>query len=95
MSIFQSPDEFPNSDFPIVLPKQPEAKPFLLKVDNYMLTVIKEGEPLFRVNTEDSRALFVINGLLRGILKGNLIRAELEDLTNIIESVIKGNEAGS
>lgn len=75
--------------------KFPPAQELKMEVNGFFLTLVKAGEPLFRLNTEDSHALFVAHSLVRGIAKCELTPEELKDLNDILEGLIKGQDGGS
>jgi hypothetical protein len=82
------PDDFDDAQFP-------QARPIDAHIDGFFLTLKKGDRTILRINTEDSEALFVVHSLASGIAKCALVPAELENLRDILESVIRGMEGGS
>jgi hypothetical protein len=82
------PDDFDDANFP-------QARPIGVRIDGHFATFAKDGEPIFRVNSEDAEALIFAHGLLKGVARTKLVPAEVENLIDVLESAIKGLEMGS
>lgn len=82
------PDPFDDARFP-------QAQPLETRIDGFFLTFRKGEQVVFRVNTEDAEALFVAHGLISGIARCAMVPAELDNLRDVLESVIRGREGGS
>lgn len=82
------PDDFDDASFP-------QARPLETRLDGYFLTFRKDGQNILRVNVEDGEALQLLHSLVAGIARCRMVPAELENLQDIIEGVIRGTEAGS
>lgn len=81
------PDPFDDAHFP-------QARPLDVRIDGFFLTFRKGDQTIFRVNTEDAEALFVAHSLVSGIAKCAMVPAELDNLRDVLESVIRGMGGG-
>jgi hypothetical protein len=82
------PDPFDDAKFP-------QAQPLEKREERGFLTFSKGGKTIFRVNIEDAESLFVAHSLVSGIAKCAMVPAELDNLRDILEGVIRAREGGS
>jgi hypothetical protein len=83
-----NPDPFDDAQFP-------QATRIDVYIDGSFMTLKKGDRTILRINTEDSEALFVAHSLISGIAKCAMVPAELDNLRDILEGVIRSKEGGS
>lgn len=93
-------DSFLGVSFPVLVPV-PESAPEPIQIrvtidkEQCFASFHKSNQNIFRINTEDSEALFLAHSLIAGIARAQMCPAELDNLRDILEGVIRGTSIGS